>query len=123
MFCLLALLAKDLPGHLETSTNSHLQLMLGRQQEHQSVIATMYTKVHELEALTKSQAAHITALEAALAASTVALKASETRNEKQLQDQIKQLDNKFSRNLTSVSNEMQGELSRVKKAVTDLVRK
>ncbi|RYG65400.1 hypothetical protein EON64_11985 [archaeon] len=97
--------------------------MLGRQQEHQSVMATLYNKVNDLEALTKSQATHITALEAALVASTVALKASETRNEKQLQDQIKHLDNKLSRNIAAVSNEMQGEMGRVKKAVTDLVRK
>lgn len=97
--------------------------MLGRQQEHQSVITTLHKKVHDLEALTKSQSTQITALEAALAATTIALKASETRNEKQLQDQIKQLDSKLSRNITSVSNEMQGEMGRVKKAVTDLVRK
>lgn len=86
-------------------------------------MATLYNKVNDLEALTKSQATHITALEAALVASTVALKASETRNEKQLQDQIKHLDNKLSRNIAAVSNEMQGEMGRVKKAVTDLVRK
>ena len=108
------LIAKDLPGHVESSLSSHLQLTLDRLLEHQRVMAGVYSRLSEIEAVNDHQNKEIALLQSGLATAAVALKASETRHEKQLQDQIKQLDAKVSRGHSSLQAEMRTEIAKVR---------
>eukprot|EP01039_Chlorochromonas_danica_P001241 gene1240-1353_t len=118
--CTTALLAKELEGHVQNQVAAHLNLVLLRQLEHQKVISGMYQNMEDLQNEHKRQIALLASIEAAQAAVTAALRVADAKQEKHLQDQINKLDNKLSRQIVGLHGEMQGELGKVRKAVTEI---
>lgn len=96
----------DLPGHLQDATQSHMDMMLKRMLEQQSVITSLHQQVHELEQARASQQSTIHGLEAALVASTAALKVSEARNEKAIRDEIARLEAKVGKTTSALGNDI-----------------
>lgn len=113
-------MAKELEGHVQNQVASHLNLVLTRQLEHQKVISGMFQNMEDLQNEHKRQIALLASIEAAQAAVTAALRAADAKQEKHLQDQINKLDNKLSRQIVGLHGEMQGELGKVRKAVTEI---
>jgi hemerythrin superfamily protein len=117
---LVDLLAKDLPAHLEASIQPHMNFLLERLVEQQQVITTLYSKVNDLDKGQQANRQEITMVQSGLVAATIALKASETRHEKNLQDQMKSLDNKINKVNSNLHSEIRNEIS---KAFNNLNRK
>ena len=109
----IGLVARTLPDHIESSTQSHLNHLLERMLEQQQVITTMYGKVHELEEVNKNHWKEIVAVQSSIATAAIALKASESRQEKHLQDAIKQLDQKINRVDSNVRHEIRNEIGKL----------
>jgi uncharacterized coiled-coil protein SlyX len=82
-----------------------MQLSLTRVLEHQSVITTLHGKIADLELRCNRQEQEIHALEAAVAAAAIALKASETRLEKNTQDSFKTVNNKIDKVHSQINTE------------------
>jgi hypothetical protein len=91
-----------------------MQLLLDRLLEHQRVMTSVYSRISEVEAVNDHQNKEIALLQSGLATAAVALKASETRHEKQLQEQIKQLETKHSRSHSSLQAEIRTEIAKVR---------
>ena len=114
------LTAEKLKSHLHESTTEHLLLSVQRMHEHQAVIASLHKHVKDLESCNQLQDKQIKALDAALVASTMALKASETRQAKLLQDEIYRLDQKSTKSLSSSNSATQNEITSIKKSIQEL---
>jgi hypothetical protein len=111
------LLAKDLSPHIQEELSVHMELVLERLLEHQKVFSTVYSRLSEVESVNAQTRKEIAVVQSGLVTATIALKASETRQEKQLQDQIKALDNKISRTNSSLQSEIRSEISKVQSAL------
>ena len=97
--------------------SSHLLLCMQRMTEYQSVMQSLSQKMRDLEAQTQQQQTTIVALEAALVASTAALKVSEARHERALHDQIKSVDHKATKAISNLSSEIHSELGKIRRAL------
>jgi hypothetical protein len=111
------LLAKDLSPHIQEELSVHMELVLERLLEHQKVFSTVYSRLSEVESVNAQTRKEISLVQSGLVTATIALKASETRQEKQLQDQIKALDHKISRTNSSLQSEIRSEISKVQSAL------
>lgn len=80
--------------------------MFKRLMEQQSVIQSLHQQVHTLEVSRQEQQQEIVGLSAALAAATMALKASELRQDKVLKDEIQKVDSKYSRQVASLQTDI-----------------
>jgi hypothetical protein len=104
------LVARTLPHHLDHEHTSHIFLLFTRLQEHEKVMAQMHTTIHALESTVVNQQKEIVTLTAALAASTIALKASETKHHQDLQQEIHKLQKQFTAQTSNASNQVRTEL-------------
>jgi homogentisate solanesyltransferase len=96
----------DLSGHLQDATELHMEMMLQRMLEQQSVISSLHQQVQDLETARASQQATIHGLEVALAASAAALKISETRHEKAIRDEINRLEAKVGKTTSALGQDI-----------------
>lgn len=72
----------------------------------QTVIASLHQQVQLLESARREQQQEIVNLSAALAAATLALKASEMRQEKAIKDEVSRVDNRLSRQITGLQTDI-----------------
>lgn len=72
----------------------------------QTVIASLHQQVQLLESARREQQQEIVNLSAALAAATLALKASEMRQDKAIKDEVSRVDNRLSRQITGLQTDI-----------------
>lgn len=72
----------------------------------QTVIASLHQQVQLLESARREQQQEIVNLSAALAAATLALKASEVQQEKAIKDEVSRVDNRLSRQITGLQTDI-----------------
>jgi uncharacterized protein YlxW (UPF0749 family) len=83
-----------------------MQLLFQRYLEQQNVISTLYQRLENIDHQQQSQQRELYGLTTAISAATIALKTSETKQEKQLKDEIKNFDNKVSKELRTLNTEV-----------------
>lgn len=88
--------------------------------EQQAVISQLYQRVSDLESSSSSQQQELRRTEAAVAAGAVALRALESHNERQLQDQIAKVEQRCVKRTSDLQAKMHGETAAVSRAVRDL---
>lgn len=81
--------------------------------EQQQVINTIYGKIHDMETVNKTHWQEILAVQSSIAAASIALKASESRHDKHLQDAVKNLDNKVNRVDSNLRHEIRNEIAKL----------
>lgn len=102
LFILVGLVLGNYEQHLKDQQFQHLQFTVTRVKEHQAVITKLHKQIKELSAENETTKKELVAVGVTLAASQVALKAAETKNEKQLSNQISKLDDKYKRQLQAL---------------------
>jgi hypothetical protein len=114
------LVFKDLSGHLESSTQSHLLLSLDHIQSQQETIARLTHKVTTVETAMSHCATQIAALTVGATAVVTQLEASEKKYLKALHDEVGRVDAKATKRLQNIEHQVSTEMTGVKKSVREL---
>lgn len=117
------LLFKDLPAHMDATTQPHLLLALARMREQQEVIAQLGGAVRAIDTKTVAFGAQIAGLTAGAAALAAHAEASEKKVLKALHDEVGRVDAKAAKKMSAVEAHVGAELQQVKRAVQDLATK
>ena len=111
---------KELPAHMESSTQVHLMLTLDRIQQQNETITQLTRKVTTVESTLTQSTAQIAALAVGATAVVAQLEASEKKYLKALHDEIGRVDAKAAKRLQGVEHSLATEVTAVKKAVREL---
>lgn len=109
------LIHKDVPMHLEDKVQAHMELMLQRIMEQQSVIKMLHGSVESLEQQNAQTVLEMRAMNASLTTISATLSGLQAKQDKSLQSEIQKIDRKLS---TSVDN-LTTEVNSIKKYLRD----
>jgi len=114
------LLQKDLKDHMECCQSDHLELTLKRILEQQGIISQLYHRMTEQETRGASLQQELRRMEGMIAAGALALKASETRHEGALQDQIAKVEQRCVKRTSDLQAKVHSETVALTKSIREV---